>query len=151
MKKLNIEGHAFPALGLSSCVCHRGWYFVLILLFSYFLVHILLSRWKLSGCMQQNNWQCGNCYFKLFILKTLPVPSCCGGSQFADRYLGLKGRECCCKLTSDQRHLFMTGRTDSQEKCWSETTAQNAFEFFPSAYLTAFGALGVAEGIPAGG
>lgn len=100
--------------------------------------------------MQQNNWQCGNCYFKPFILKTLPAPSCCGGSQSADRYLGLKGRECCCKLTSDQRHLFMTGRTDSQEKCWSETTAQNAFEFFLSAYLTAFGALGVAEGIPAG-
>lgn len=148
MKKLNIEGHAFPAPGLSSCICCRRRYSVLILLFSYFLVHILLSGGKLSGCVQQNR-QCGNRYFKPFVLKTLPDPPCCGGSQFADRYRGQKGSRCCRKLTSDRRHLFSTGRTDSQ-KCWSETSAQNAFEFLLSLCATAFRVLGDAGGIPVG-
>jgi len=101
------------------------------------------------GACSKIDRQHGNCYFKPFVLKTLPDPPCCGGSQFADEDLGLEGSGCCCKLTSDRRSLFSTGRTDSQGKCWSETTAQRAFEFLLSTHVSAFGVVGNTEGIPA--
>lgn len=42
------------------------------------------------------------------------------------------------------------GRTASQEKSWSEATAQSALEFLLSAHAPAFWGTGDAEGIPAG-
>lgn len=100
---------------------------ILILLFSYFLVYILLSGGKLLGCMQQNRLARDNCDFKLFVLKTLPDAPRCRGNQFVNGYLGLKDSGCCCKLTSDQRHLFSTGKTASQEKRWGETLSACKF------------------------
>lgn len=120
--------------------------------YCYFLISLYIFYWVGESCWfvcSKIDWQCGSRSFKPFLLKTLPDPPCCGGNQFVDRYLGLKGSRCYCKLTSDQRHLFSMGRTHSQEKSWSETTAQSAFEFLLSARAAAFGVQGDAGDIPA--